>query len=149
MKQPINLITQNENIEKTSEKGSIDEDEDFEDDYLVKSMGAFGLYQFIFITIVAFTRFLGQWNTMAVIFITPDTKFSCVKFSNNATVEVKNNTCYKDCMEYEYVRDVFDETLITEFGLICDKAWLASFTQTVMMFGLLCGVSLFGWISDR
>lgn len=149
MKQPIHIISQNNAVDQKSEKDSTIEDDDPEDDYVVKSMGAFGLYQLIFITIVAFTRFLGQWNTMAVIFITPDTKFSCVKFGNNATVEMKNNTCYKDCSEYEYVKDVFDETLISEFGLICDKAWLASFTQTVMMFGLLCGVSFFGWISDR
>lgn len=131
------------------ENEKIKEQDDTEDDYIANSIGAFGIWQLIYITIVALTRFTAGWNTMSVIFITPDTKYYCKKFAGNITIEVENNTCYKTCEEYEYVRDVFDETLVTEFDLVCEKAWLSSFTQTVMMFGLVLGVSVFGWFSDR
>ncbi|KAJ8733083.1 hypothetical protein PYW08_001381 [Mythimna loreyi] len=69
--------------------------------------------------------------------------------TDNATITAENSTCYNNCAEYKYFEDVFEKTLISEFGLICENSWKASFTQSMLMFGFLVGVSLFGWISDR
>lgn len=120
-----------------------------DDDYVTKSIGAFGLWQFIYVLIGSSVRSICTWNTMSVIFIAPETDFVCKRFSDNSTVEIKNNTCYETCSEYAYTNDIFEETMISEFGLICEKKWLQSYLQTVLMLGVLCGVSAFGWISDR
>ncbi|KAF9799070.1 hypothetical protein SFRURICE_008580, partial [Spodoptera frugiperda] len=122
---------------------------DFEDDYIVKSIGAFGVWQATVCVIAAFVRLTAIWNMLSIVFLTPTTEFICTQFENNATIKAENSTCYSNCVEYKYYEDLFDETLISEFGLICENAWKASFTQSMLMFGFLVGVSLFGWISDR
>uniref|UniRef100_A0A2A4J566 Major facilitator superfamily (MFS) profile domain-containing protein n=1 Tax=Heliothis virescens TaxID=7102 RepID=A0A2A4J566_HELVI len=122
---------------------------DFEDDYVVKSIGAFGVWQATVCTIAALVRSAAIWNMLSIIFLTPATEFVCVKFEDNATVVAVNSTCYNNCVEYMYYEEVLEKTLISEFGLICDEAWKTSFTQSMLMFGFLLGVSLFGWISDR
>ncbi|XP_075972072.1 solute carrier family 22 member 13-like isoform X2 [Anticarsia gemmatalis] len=123
---------------------------DSKDDYVVKSIGAFGPWQAKVCVIAAFVRSIGIWNMLSIVFLTPTTQFSCVKFENSATFDVKNSTCYDDCVEYEFHEDLmFEKNLISEFHLICNDGWKASLTQTVIMFGFLVGVSLFGWVSDR
>lgn len=120
-----------------------------EEDYVAKCIGPFGQWQATVFIIAASTRFIAMWNVFAIVFLTPATEFSCVKFEGNATVEVQNSTCYESCIEYEFYETVFEKTLISEFGLICENAWLTSFTQTVLMFGVLVGAALLGWVSDR
>ncbi|CAB3239596.1 unnamed protein product [Arctia plantaginis] len=137
----------------TSDDMKIDKEAegDFEDDYVVKSIGSIGRWQIIVCIIVASSRLIASWNMLAILFLTPTTEFKCIKFKDNynETTDVQLSKCYENCEEYEYYQDVFESTLISQFGLICDRAWMASFTQTAMMLGLVCGISLFGWISDR
>lgn len=118
-------------------------------DYIEKCIGAFGVWQLGICMISSMTRYTAISNMLSIIFLTPKTRFTCRLFKNNLKIEVKNSTCYEDCVKYEYSQDIFEETLISEFGLICDRAWLASFTQTILMLGFAVGVSIFGWISDR
>lgn len=124
-------------------------DSDFEDDYVVKSIGAFGVWQGRVCAVAALIRAAAIWNMLSIIFLTPTTEFVCIQFEDNTTVKAENSTCYKNCVKYKYYEDVLERTLISEFGLICEDAWKASFTQSMLMFGFLVGVSLFGWISDR
>lgn len=142
----------NEN-ENTSDNKKSDKEakEKFADDYVVKSMGSIGRWQIIVCIVVASSRLIASWNMLAILFLTPTTEFKCIKFRDNynETTNVELSKCYENCEEYEYYQDVFESTLISEFGLICERAWMASFTQTVMMLGLVCGISIFGWISDR
>lgn len=126
-------------------------DSEFKDDYIVKCIGAFGPWQAKICVIAALVRSTGIWNMLSIVFLTPITVFSCVKFeTDNVTFHVKNLTCYKNCVEYEFYEDLmFEKNLISEFNLVCGNAWKAGFTQTLIMLGSLIGVSLFGWISDR
>ncbi|KAM3958524.1 solute carrier family 22 member 3 [Aphomia sociella] len=120
-----------------------------EDDYIDKSIGAFGMWQAIICLICMAARVIAMWNVEAILFLTPATEFRCVKTKEEQLEEITNSTCEKNCLVYEYENDVFDLNLITEFELICDKSWLGSFTQTILMFGMLIGVLITGWISDR
>lgn len=132
-----------------STKEIIDEDRD----YIDECIGSFGRWQATICFIAASTRLLAMWNIFSIIFLTPATDFSCAQFTETSLKHsINNNTssvCYEDCSQYEYVNNIFNKTLISEFDLVCEDAWLASFTQTVLMFGVLLGVFLFGWISDR
>lgn len=138
-------------MESGRRSGSSDNlvDCDFENDYVVKSIGAFGVWQATVCAIAASVRAAAIWNMLSIIFLTPTTEFVCIKFEDNTTIKADNSTCYNNCVEYKYYEDVFEKTLISEFGLICENDWMASFTQSMLMFGFLVGVSMFGWISDR
>lgn len=129
------------------------DDDTFKDDYVTHCMGAFGYNQALICFITSLVRLIVPWNFISIVFLTPSTQFSCVKFKNESDisrlVEMKNSTCYEDCVKYEYKSEVFEETLISRFGLICENDWLKSFTQTAVMFGLVLGVFGSGWISDR
>lgn len=145
-------ITKVYNIDREkSTKEIIDEDKGH--DYIEECIGSFGRWQATICFIAASTRLLAMWNIFSIIFLTPATEFSCTEFTATSLKNyIDNNissTCYEDCARYEYVNNIFNKTLISEFDLICEDAWLASFTQMVLMFGVLLGVFLFGWISDR
>ncbi|XP_026756642.2 solute carrier family 22 member 3-like isoform X2 [Galleria mellonella] len=118
-------------------------------DYIVKSIGAFGIWQAIICTICMSARAILMWNITSILFLTSTTEFRCLKFEDDEPNVIENSTCYDNCLQYEYCNDAFRLNLIAEFDLICEKAWLASFVQTVLMFGVLIGVALTGWISDR
>ncbi|XP_013184517.1 solute carrier family 22 member 15 [Amyelois transitella] len=121
-----------------------------DDDYVVRSMGAFGVWQALICLLAAVTRVIAGWNIITIVYLTPKTHFICTEFENGAEpLEVINTTCYDGCLKYEYENIIFESTLISEFDLICDRAWLASFTQSMLMFGLFLGVNFFGWVSDR
>lgn len=122
-------------------------------DYIEECIGSFGRWQATVCLIAASTRLLAMWNIFSIIFLTPATDFSCTEFSETSlTIYINNDSssvCHEDCAQYEYFSNIFNKTLISDFDLVCEDAWLASFTQTVLMFGVLLGVFLFGWISDR
>lgn len=40
-------------------------------------------------------------------------------------------------------------TLRPQWDLVCDRAWLSSFTQSVYMFGVVISALLFGYLSDQ
>lgn len=122
--------------------------EDFEDDYVVKSMGAFGRWQAIVVTVVSSARLIAMWNILSMLFLMPATGFICKRI-NNASIIIEKSTCYDDCMEYEFDKEIFEQNFLSEFNLICNRAWMASFTQLVLMFGVVAGIAAFGWISDR
>lgn len=133
----------------SKDKINVEGDVSGESDYIEETIGAVGLWQVLVCSTACLTRFLAMGNMTSVVFLTPITKFSCAEFQGEANVVAENMTCYKDCSKYVYHSDVMETTLISDFGLICERSWLASMTQTILMLGLVIGVSIFGWISDR
>lgn len=126
---------QNENGDETKE------------DLYTKTVGEFGKWQtFLFLTIALPIKLTMPWIHFGIIFLAPKTVFRCVKL--NSSMETLNSTCYSDCVEYEYYSE-FESTIISEWKLICDRAWMANFTQSMCMFGVLVGSIVFGFISDR
>lgn len=118
------------------------------EDTLSKSIGELGRWQIFLIVIVTIPcQMTSAWNMLSIIFLAPKTKYRCIS-RLNSTEDIFNGTCYSDCEEYEYTTD-FPKNIITEFELICDRAWLANLTQTLFMFGVLVGSMVFGFIADR
>nr|XP_034829888.1 organic cation transporter protein-like isoform X1 [Maniola hyperantus] len=120
----------------------------WESDYIEECIGASGVWQ-VCVCFASLTRCIAMFNVMSVVFLTPTTDFLCVQFVDNTTIAAENGTCYENCAKYIYHSEVMTSTLITDFELICKKEWLASFAQTILMFGVVFGVSIFGWVSDR
>ncbi|CAH0605681.1 unnamed protein product [Chrysodeixis includens] len=148
MKYKINYgiyTVQDKFTEKKKEKAV----ETYDDDYLVKSIGAFGRWQGVACATAAVSRLIAMWNIHSILFLTPSTDFVCQTMKDNKIAVPANSTCYDSCTRYKYKEEVFEKTLISQFDLICGNGWMASFTQTVLMFGVVIGLSVFGWISDR
>lgn len=130
------------------------------EDQFAKLVGEFGLWQFIIFASVSMVKLSSGWVQMAILFLTPKMDYWCVEFANSTAniaslltaLEiglVSNATCYADCVRYEYDTSPFENTILSEWDLICDRAWLASLTQTILQFGILIGSILFGFLSDR
>ncbi|CAH2070805.1 unnamed protein product, partial [Iphiclides podalirius] len=117
-------------------------------DYVADAIGTFGPWQAAVCTATVLTRFIVMWNMTSIFFLTPETVFKCVEFKKSPVEEVANSTCYDSCLKYAYSNQGLNTTLISDYGLICEWQWLASFAQSIMMFGILIGTMLFGWISD-
>lgn len=117
------------------------------EDKFANLVGQFGRWQFLVFASVSLVKLSSGWVQMAILFLTPNLTFWCSTLDSNVTVV--NNTCYNECIEYSYDSSPFDNTIITEWNLICDRRWLASFTQTVLQLGILIGSIVFGFLSDR
>ncbi|XP_075222780.1 organic cation transporter 1-like isoform X2 [Lycorma delicatula] len=50
---------------------------------------------------------------------------------------------------WNYDTTYYDNTLVTQFSLVCDNAWWPSFSTTLFYLGSLVGNILLGWVSDR
>ncbi|CAL8106010.1 unnamed protein product [Calicophoron daubneyi] len=65
---------------------------------------------------------------------------------------VSTNLPYEKCPigyvhepnEYQY-----PDSVIAEFGIVCDKKWLMSMEKTLFMIGFVIGVIISGWLADR
>lgn len=99
-------------------------------------IGKFGKYQLCLCLMVFASKFGVAFHQMAILYLAPPAVFTCPN----------NETC---CEKPEYDKSVFTRTIVMEWNLICDKAWLKDFTQTLFQFGVLAGSLLFGIASDR
>ncbi|KAJ8711991.1 hypothetical protein PYW08_008945 [Mythimna loreyi] len=118
-------------------------------DTFAQLLGDFGKWQFLVFCTISLVRLSSGWVQMAILFLTPNLTFWCKELSNNSTEEINNSTCYKDCTEYEYDTSPFESTIVSEWDLICERRWLASFNQMMLQVGILVGSTIFGFMSDR
>lgn len=118
------------------------------EDPFVKLLGHFGRWQILVFASISMIKLSFGWIQMSIMFLTPNPMFRCVNLTN-ATEELLNNTCYKNCLKYEYDTSPFENTIVSEWDLVCERGWLASFTQMALQFGVLVGSGMFGFLSDR
>ncbi|KAH8354895.1 hypothetical protein KR093_000637 [Drosophila rubida] len=111
-------------------------------DPIISQIGDFRRYQFFFCALVFLSKFGTGWHTLAHIFLAAPTDLVCK--TANVT-----DACSDDCKEYEHDTSVFQTTIITEWDLVCDKRFLASLSQSIVMMGIMFGSMFFGMISDR
>lgn len=108
-------------------------------DTIQNIIGAFGKYHYFLCILIFMSKIFVAYHQMAIIFLAPKTSFKC----NSTGIE----EC--PCPDPIYDTSVFTSTIVTEWGLICDKKWMASFTQTMFQLGVLIGSVLFGMAADR
>ncbi|XP_077295935.1 organic cation transporter protein-like isoform X2 [Arctopsyche grandis] len=111
-------------------------------DAIQEAIGSMGKYQVILCLIIFLTKFPVAFHQMGIIFLAPPVSYICLDNSSNET-----NKC--PCSNPEYDTSIFQDTIIMTWDLICEKSWLADFTQTIFMLGILVGSISFGAISDR
>lgn len=59
------------------------------------------------------------------------------------------STANQKCSSYKYDTGIWISTIIDEWDLVCDRAWLISLTQSLYMSGFILAYLIFGYLSDR
>lgn len=124
------------------------EDKEKHEDTYSKAIGEIGRWQICILVFVAFpTKLVLPCIHLGIVFLAPKTTFRCAQ-RKTVFDEIVNLTCYSDCKAYEYFSNI-DNNIITQWNLVCERAWLADFVQMICMFGVVIGSAVFGSISDR
>ena len=63
--------------------------------------------------------------------------------------DIELGQCVHNCTEYDYSFYLFDETVDSEFDLICENDFKSSVISSLSIFGLFLGAVSFGYIADR
>ncbi|CAH2982624.1 unnamed protein product [Chilo suppressalis] len=116
------------------------------EDLLTKTIGAIGKWQIWICFVVFLVKFPVAWHQMSIIFLAPPMNFTC---ADNHSAGEFDNVCHENCTDYMYDHNIFHETIISQWNLVCDRAWLKNLTQTIFMLGILVGNMVFGHLSDR
>lgn len=66
------------------------------------------------------------------------------------TYDFNGTKTVKACSEnYVYDHSEVQQSIVTDWDLVCDKEWLAKLCQPTFMLGVLIGALVFGDIADR
>ncbi|XP_064196530.1 solute carrier family 22 member 16 [Anguilla rostrata] len=60
-----------------------------------------------------------------------------------------NKTVYSCAGNFFFDRSGVQESIVTDWGLVCEREWLAKLCQPVFMMGVLVGAVIFGDVADR
>lgn len=110
-------------------------------DVIQNAMGAFGQWHLIVCGVVFLLKFPVAWHQMSTIFIAPKAQFECS--------DTNYQKCDVNCPSHIFNRTIFEETIITEWDLVCNQEQLSNLSQTIFMLGILVGNILFGSLSDK
>ncbi|XP_034479204.1 organic cation transporter protein [Drosophila innubila] len=111
-------------------------------DPIISQIGDFRRYQFFFCGIIFLSKFGTGWHTLAHIFLAAPTPLKC-------NTENVTDACSKECHDREFDTSTFKTTIVTEWDLVCGRAFMSSLSQSVVMMGIMFGSMFFGMISDR
>lgn len=127
-------------------------------DTLFEEVGSFGTYQKLMLILIGGISSLVSMNFYGTIFVTSEPDLICSALSNST--DLPTDSCkiwsiintedhpLKNKYECYFDKSYYGSTIITEWGLFCDKKYLASLTQTIYMIGTISGM-IGGVISDR
>ncbi|KAI5094448.1 solute carrier family 22 member 16 [Silurus meridionalis] len=70
-------------------------------------------------------------------------------FTQDFQYEFVGNKSVESCRGYVFDHSQVEQSIVTEWDLVCEKEWLAKITQPTFMMGVLIGALLFGDMADR
>lgn len=109
---------------------------------LQKSVGNIGRWQVMLVVLIFLSKFSVAWHQLLMVAQQPLPVFKCT----DPDIE---DPCSVECPGHDFDTTFFKSTVITEWDLVCDKKWVASFIQMMVMLGILVGNVVLGWASDR
>ncbi|KAK8771585.1 hypothetical protein V5799_017007 [Amblyomma americanum] len=91
----------------------------------------------------------GQWFNSSIP-RRPDGSYShCSRYGGPRTVDSKDNATEIPCEHWDYNRSAHGYSVIMEWDLVCNRAWLLSLSEVAFMTGSVVCVPLMGLASDR
>ncbi|KAJ8313012.1 LOW QUALITY PROTEIN: hypothetical protein KUTeg_010385 [Tegillarca granosa] len=122
---------------------------------LILECGGFGRYQIILlIVVIYFGKISPTWSmlVMSIAGAIPD--WWCHEKSLNNATSVNSSEFFQKCwlVNESYCKSIYFEdsmgTVISEWDLVCDKAWMAATITSIQMTGYLISGLIVGHISD-
>ena len=105
-------------------------------------------YQTLVVVLVAWSNVLaGALQFAQIIFQAAPTNSTCVQFET--TNSVSNESCPSDCVAYEHSFCLFEETVNSQFNLVCDRSIYSNIISSLSIFGLFFGAVGLGTLADK
>jgi len=121
-------------------------------DVIMESIGEFGRSQVLVIVATKFPQIFVAWCMIMMSFAGADPKWwNAVTFYNatsNTSTTVKME---EKCSEFKNGTIKFEDnmyTIVSEWNLICDRAWITTAITTTQMVGVLVGAAVMGQLAD-
>jgi hypothetical protein len=111
------------------------------EDPIKKSIGELGKWQIFVCGVVFLLKFPVAWHQMGIIFLAPKPEFHCI--------DEEIEKCSSNCTQHVFDKSVFQNTIIMEWDLVCDRQGLRGFSQTIFMLGILVGNMVIGGLADK
>ncbi|KAK3925872.1 Organic cation transporter protein [Frankliniella fusca] len=132
-------------------------------DVVAQAAGPWGRWQARQAVLLALLKLPIAWFQLSTLFLAPSHEHWCRGAADGMEgpeVEALPNVdeCHsvnwdagvaEPCRNWEYNRTVFQETIVSEWDLVCTKSDLTSVAQMILMFGVLVGNIVFGAAADR
>ncbi|XP_074648153.1 organic cation transporter protein-like isoform X2 [Tubulanus polymorphus] len=138
-------------------------DTDLHFERLLKVLGYFGLFQIRLVAINVILNFSAGWITLYYMFSNVVPNWKCVRFSGqNLTTSstfssnlTLNTSCSgicqingSKCVEFDYDTTTTVYSIVTEWDLVCDKAFISELSISIQMAGILIGALVCGYLAD-
>ena len=130
-------------------------------DKILNSVNAFGRFQRLSTLLVGLVSILISLAHYSTVFIIADPELICTKKTENETItftkakdtcriwsDLAVNKTLNNNLSCHFDTTYYGLSIITEWGLVCEKKYLASLTQTFYLIGSLTGMFI-GPFSDR
>lgn len=120
---------------------------------IVDLVGSWGRWQFQFFLLFLLFSVLVVWHSLQYTFLAPNIDFWCVDdtFGNDSL-----NVCPGNCTKWSYNvgadngnSTFYRSTILSEWDLICDRAWMAKLSHTIYTAGSFLAGLISAHASDR
>ncbi|XP_071448529.1 organic cation transporter protein-like [Hetaerina americana] len=159
----------NETTVDTADPSTTNEKENIVKD----ALGDFGWWQARVCICLSLLKLPVAWHQLSIVFLAPPPgDFYCSDggfnetegiFSHNTSSNElekcnyyktesdgeRNSTISVPCQRWTYDHSIFEETIISEWNLVCHHSQSANIAQTSFMLGILLGNFVFGMMSDK
>ena len=106
-------------------------------------------------------------NNVLPVFVQAEPNFTCKVFENQTWVEansttnncgMEHNNCKipgsnssdtTNCEDFVFDRSEYDDSVVTEFNLVCDNAWISSLSTSIYFLLLGLGGLVTSYMSDK
>uniref|UniRef100_A0A914X4I0 Major facilitator superfamily (MFS) profile domain-containing protein n=1 Tax=Plectus sambesii TaxID=2011161 RepID=A0A914X4I0_9BILA len=139
-------------------------------DHVLLEIGEFGRYQrFVVLLLIVPACFMNAYNSFGLVMLTYTPKHRCaspLSTVNSTSAMNYSSVSYErcsvnyffdgqsepaltePCQQWTYDKDIFDETLITRFNLVCDRAIISKNIVAIMQVSSIVGCFLSAYIQD-
>ena len=121
--------------------------------------GSWGPWQRNIFLFLLFGGIFSAFHGLSLTFYAPEVDYRCAddteyvdleeSFNNTDQCNLFINGTTVECKSWSYDTSFYETSIISEWDLVCDKSWLASFSQSSYMIGMMVSTILFGYLSDK
>ncbi|RWS29104.1 organic cation transporter protein-like protein [Leptotrombidium deliense] len=122
--------------------------------HISEVIGTWGRWQQNIFFFCMSTSVFSAFHNLGLTLMAPTVDFQCVpsatsSFDNKTDKCLQHKEGYDSCVEFEYDKSFFQDTVVSEWDLVCDRAWMVSTTQSFYMVGMILSSLVCGQMSDK